>query len=57
MESRKKGIAITAITALVAYKPTTYIEITVAVCVLIIACYAIRCQSKETLNKGEKNET
>ena len=54
MESRKKGIAITA---LVAYKPTTYIEITVAVCVLIIACYAIRCQSKETLNKGEKNET
>ena len=52
MESRKKGIALTAITALVAFKPTTYIELAVAGCVLIIAIYAINRQS--TLDKGKE---
>ena len=53
MESRKKGIAIAAITALVAYKPTTYIELAVAGCVLIIAIYAIRRQAN-TDDNGDK---
>lgn len=51
MESRKKGIAIAAITALVAYKPETYIELAVCGCVLIIAVFAINRQwniDKET---------
>lgn len=52
MESRKKGIAIAAITALVAYHPETYIQFGVCICVLIIACYAINRQS--SLDNGEK---
>lgn len=54
MESRKKGIAIAAITALVAYKPSNYIELAVAGCVLIIAVYAINRQSN--LDKEKKYE-
>lgn len=54
MESRKKGIALTAMGLLVAYKPSNYMELAVAGCVLIIACYAINRQSnlddKETKN-------
>ena len=52
MESRKKGIAIAAITALVAYQPSNYIELSVAVGVVIIVLYAINRQSN--LDKGEK---
>ncbi|KKN78869.1 hypothetical protein LCGC14_0346410 [marine sediment metagenome] len=54
VESRKKGIAITAITALVAYRPETYIELAVCGCVLIIAVYAINRQWN--IDNGEKNE-
>jgi hypothetical protein len=46
MESRKKGIAISAITALVAYKPSTKVELVVAGCVTLIALAAIYLQAK-----------
>ena len=55
MESKKKGIALTAMGLLVAYKPTTYIELAVAGAVLIIAIYAINRQA--VIDKGDKNET
>ena len=54
MESKKKGIALTAMGLLVAYKPTTYIELAVAGCVLIIALYAINRQA--VIDNGGKNE-
>ncbi len=50
-ESRKKGIAFMAITAIAALHPETYIELVVPVCILIIACYAIRRQAN--LDEGE----
>ena len=53
-ESKKKGIAVAAITALVAYHPETYLQFGVCLCVLIIAVYAINRQAN--LDKGEKHE-
>ena len=44
-ESRKKGIAITAMTGILAYHPKTWIEIVAAILVAGIAFYAINRQS------------
>ncbi len=46
MESRKKGIALYTITALVAMKPTNRTELVIAGCVTLVAIVAILCQFK-----------
>ena len=56
MESRKKGIALGTITAIVAYNPDTYIKLAVCVCCVILAGYTIRWQGNLDDN-GDKNET
>lgn len=40
-DSRKKGIAVTAITAIVALKPQTYMDLAVVAGVVIIAVYGM----------------
>ena len=52
-ESRKKGIAITAVVAIAALKPTNYMELSVVVGIVLIALYAINRQAN--IDKGEKN--
>lgn len=52
-ESKKKGIAITTITGLLAYQPKTWIEVIVAVLVVAVAVYAINRQA--SLDKEKKN--
>jgi len=46
MESRKKGIILGTITAIVAYNPDTYIKLAVCVCIALLAAYGIRWQGK-----------
>lgn len=53
MESRKKGIALYTITALVAMKPTTRTELAIAGCITIIAIVAIIMQW--SLDKEKKD--
>lgn len=45
MESKKKGLAVTAVVGLLAYQPKTWQEISVAVLVTIIVMYAINRQA------------
>jgi hypothetical protein len=42
-ESRKKGIAVTAVLALAAMKPTNRTELAIAGCITVISIIAIIC--------------
>ena len=55
MESRKKGIAMTAVLALAAMKPTNRTELAIAGFITLIAIVAISWQWN--LDKEKKNET
>ena len=44
MESRKKGIILGTITAIVAYNPDTYIKLAVCVTIALLAAYGVRWQ-------------
>lgn len=55
-ESRKKGIALTAILALAALKPANYIELGVAGGIVLIAIYAINRQANIDKEKNNVKE-
>lgn len=56
MESKKKGLAVTAVVGLLAYQPSTWQEISVAVLVTLIVLYAINRQANID-DKEKTNET
>lgn len=55
MESKKKGLAVTAIVALTAMKPASRTELVVVGGVVLIALVGILVQAY--LDRGKKNET